>query len=61
MGLHPRRGVLIGLNGWVEQIADPLLALGTIWLFVTAMRSRIHCAGMEVHRIVGTVGGWVRL
>jgi hypothetical protein len=46
--LHPRRGVFDRFVDGLNRLPRPLLALGTIWLFVTAMRSPdTFIAGME--------------
>lgn len=46
--VHPRRGVFDRFVDGVNRLPRPMLALGTIWLFVTAMLSpERFIAGME--------------
>lgn len=45
---HPRRGVFDRLVDGMNRLPRPMLALGTIWLFVNAMRNPDEfTAGME--------------
>lgn len=46
--VHPRRGVFDRFVDAINRLPRPMLALGTIWMFVTAMRSPdTFIAGME--------------
>ncbi len=46
--IHPRRGVFDRFVDGLNRLPRPMLALGTIWLFVTAMHSPdTFIAGME--------------
>ncbi|MEM9786913.1 MAG: holin family protein [Pseudomonadota bacterium] len=46
--IHPRRGIFDRIVDGLNRLPRPLLALGTIWLFVMAMREPdTFVAGME--------------
>ncbi|MEJ6401696.1 holin family protein [Yoonia sp. 2307UL14-13] len=58
--VHPRRGLFDRLVDGLNRLPRPALALGTIWLFVTAMQSpEVFAEGMKGMALVPEPLWWL--